>query len=146
MTFVSYFLWSLNRNDFLFLRFGTLKLKKTIESLPIDSLNNLYYICAGSSLFPLEYLRRCRSGLVTNSIFFCFLFLWSSLICLEGKSMTPLRGNAILFRSSQQLPRLRLRPSKGFLSWHGALLGPSTRLVRCFRNYRDTRTPSGVAR
>ena len=43
-------------------------------------------------------------------------------------------------------PRLRLRPSKGFLSWHGALLGPSTRLVRCFRNYRDTRTPPGVPR
>ena len=59
--------------------------------------------------------------------------------------MTPHRGNTILFRSSQQLPRLRLGPSKGFLSWHGALLGPSTRLVRCFRNYRDTRTLSGVS-
>ena len=37
-------------------------------------------------------------------------------ICLEGKSMTPHQGNTILFRSSQQLPRLRLGPSKGFLS------------------------------
>ena len=37
------------------------------------------------------------SGLVTNSIFFCFLFV-----------KTPHRGNTILFRSSQQLPRLRL--------------------------------------
>ena len=47
--------------------------------------------------------------------------------------MTPCRGDTIiLFRSSQQLPRLRL--------------GPLTRLVRCFRNYRDTRTQSGVAR
>ena len=49
-----------------------------------------------------------------------FLFLFpsceNSLICLEGKSMTPCRGNTILFRSSQQLPRLRLGPSKGFLS------------------------------
>ena len=44
--------------------------------------------------------------------------------------MTPHRVNTILLRSSKQLPRLRL--------------GPSTRLVRCFRNYRDTRTPSGV--
>ena len=44
--------------------------------------------------------------------------------------MTPRRGNAFLFRSSQQLPRLRLRPLKGFLIWHGALQGPSTRLVR----------------
>ena len=78
--------------------------------------------------------------------FYLFPFCENSLICLEGKSMTPHRGNTILFRSSQQLPRLRLGPSKGFLSCHGALLGPSTRLVRCFRNYRDTRTPSGVPR
>ena len=56
------------------------------------------------------------SGLATNSIFFCFLFVKKSLICLEGKSMTPHWGNAILFRSSQQLPRLRLGPSRGFLS------------------------------
>ena len=39
-----------------------------------------------------------------------------SLIRLEGKSMTPHRGNTIFFRSSQQLPRLRLGPSEGFLS------------------------------
>ena len=58
--------------------------------------------------------------------FFLFPFCENSLICLEGKSMPPGRGNTILFRSSQQLPRLRL--------------------VRCFRNYRDTRTPSGVLR
>ena len=56
------------------------------------------------------------SGLATNSIFFCFLICENSLICLEGKSMTPHRGNTILFRSSQQLPRLHYRPSKGFLS------------------------------
>ena len=55
-----------------------------------------------------------RSGHKLN--FFCFLFGEKSLICLEGKSMTPHRGNTILFRSSQQLPRLRLGPSKGFLS------------------------------
>ena len=48
-------------------------------------------------------------GLATNSIFSV------SFSCLEGKSMTPRRGN-ILFRSSQQLPRLCLGPSKGFLS------------------------------
>ena len=59
---------------------------------------------------------------------------------------TERRETPFLFRSSQELPRLRLGPTKGFLSWHGALLGPSTRLVRCFRNYRDTRTPSGVPR
>ena len=48
--------------------------------------------------------------------FFLLPFSENSLICLEGKSMTPHRGNTILFRSSQQLPRLRLGPSKGFLS------------------------------
>ena len=48
--------------------------------------------------------------------FFLFPFCENSLIYLEGKSMTPHRGKTILFRSSQQLPRLRLGPSKGFLS------------------------------
>ena len=48
--------------------------------------------------------------------FFLIPFCKNSLICLEGKSMTPQGGNTILFRSSQQLPRLRLGPSKGFLS------------------------------
>ena len=48
--------------------------------------------------------------------FFLFPFCENSLICLEGKLMTPHRGNTFLFRSSQQLPRLRLGPSKGFLS------------------------------
>ena len=55
-------------------------------------------------------------GLATNSIFFLFPFCKNSLICLEGKSMTPGWGNTILFRSSQHLPCLRLGPSKGFLS------------------------------
>ena len=55
------------------------------------------------------------AGLDTNS-FFLFPFCEKSLICLQGKSMTPHRGNTFLFRSSQQLPRLRLGPSKGFLS------------------------------
>ena len=60
------------------------------------------------------YLTVHKLGLNTNSIFFCFPFCKKSLICLEGKSMTPHRVNAILFRSSQQLPRLRVGPSKGF--------------------------------
>ena len=55
-------------------------------------------------------------GVATNLIFFLFPFCEKSLICLKGKSMTPHRGNTILFRSYQQLPRLRLGPSKGFLS------------------------------
>ena len=59
------------------------------------------------------------SGLVTN-FFSCFLLVKKSLICLEGRSMTSCRGDTILFCSSQQLPRLRLGPLKGFLSGHGA--------------------------
>ena len=55
-------------------------------------------------------------SLATNSIYFCFLFVKLIMICLEGKSMTPSWRNTILFRSSQQLPSLRLEVSKGFLS------------------------------
>ena len=39
-----------------------------------------------------------RTGLDNNSFFFCFLFVKKSLICLEGKSMTPLIGE-MLFSS-----------------------------------------------
>ena len=56
------------------------------------------------------------SGLATNSIFFCFNFYKKALICLESKSMTPRRGNTVLFCSSQQLPRLSVKPLKCFLS------------------------------
>ena len=78
---------------------------------------------------------------------FSVSFLWKIIDLRGGKINDPLVGEIlVLCSSSQQLPRLRLGPLKGFLSWHGALLRPSTRLVRCFRNYRDTRTPSGVAR
>ena len=34
----------------------------------------------------------------------------------------------------------RLGPSRGFFSWRSTLQGPSTRLVLCFWNYRETRT------
>ena len=55
--------------------------------------------------------------------------------------MTPCRGNTILFRSSQQLSRLRLGPSKGFFeltrrpSW--ALDSPRALLPELQR-YKDT--------
>ena len=54
-----------------------------------------------------------RSGHQLN--FFLSPFCENSLICLEGKSMTPHRGNTILFRSSQQLRCLPLKPLKVFL-------------------------------
>ena len=60
--------------------------------------------------------------------------------------MTPHRGNTMFFRSSQQLPCLRLGPLKGLFSRHGTLEGLLTRLVRFFPNYTDTRTPTGVQR
>ena len=68
----------------------------------------------------------CGKEVWTLIQFFLFPFFKKSLICLEGKSMTPCQGITILFRSSQQLLRLRL--------------------VRCFRNYRGTMKPSGVPR
>ena len=58
----------------------------------------------------------CQDQVWPLTHFSCFLFCEKSLICREGKSMTPHRGKTILFRSSQQLPHLRLRPLKGFLS------------------------------
>ena len=83
--------------------------------IPFISVAEVWWVWAGlcQALVPAT-LVTCRSGHKLN----CTLFPFSknSLICLEGKSMTPRRGNTILFRSSQQLPRLRLGPSKGFLS------------------------------
>ena len=90
--------------------------------------------------FPMLEWSFMTPGLATNSMFFCFHFVKKS-IGLKGKSMTPLWGKTFLFRSSQQLPCLRLTPLKGFLSLHSALQGP---LMRCFRNYRETKTSSGV--
>ena len=66
---------------------------------------------AGKILIEMEKPRSDHSLNV-----FLFPFCEKSLISLEGKSMTPHWGNTILFRSSQQLPGLRLGPSKGFLS------------------------------
>ena len=71
------------------------------------------------------------------SQFFLFPFSKTSLICLEGKSMIPIWETLHIFRSTQQLPRLRLGPFKGPRSTH---------LIHCFGNYRDTRTLSGVSR
>ena len=76
-----------------------------------------------------HYIKKCAGAVCT-----------SKLHESSRNSMTPHRRNTSLFRSSQQLPRLRLEPLKGFLSRHGAFQGTSTRLVRCFRNYKDTVT------
>ena len=82
------------------------------------SPGKLFSTCCGRVDTPLEWNGdpACPRGLDTNSI-----FVKKSLICLEDKSVTPHQGNTVLFRSSQQLPRLHLGPLKGFLSWHVAL-------------------------
>ena len=63
----------------------------------------------------LALIDSTSSGLATNS-FFSVSFK-KSFICLEGgKSMTPGWEMTIFFRSSQQLPCLRVRTLTGFLS------------------------------
>ena len=69
----------------------------------------------------------CQVWPITH--FFLFPFCEKSLICLEGKSMTTHRGNTILFRSSQQLPRLRLGPWRAFWADTAPFKGP--RLTSC---------------
>ena len=64
-------------------------------------------------------------GLANNSILFLLFFFWDkSLICLEDKSRIPPRSNTPLFRSSKQLPRLRLGPFEGLFEspQHATLL------------------------
>ena len=75
--------------------------------------------------------------------FFLISCCKKSLVCQEGKSMTPRQEKTYLLRFFQQLPRLCLRPLWGFLSWHGSLQGPSACFIGCFRNYRNTRTQPG---
>ena len=48
--------------------------------------------------------------------FFSVSFLLKIIDLPGGQINDPLSGKHFLFRSSQQLPRLRLRPLKGFLS------------------------------
>ena len=70
-------------------------------------------------------------GLANNSILFLLFFFWDkSLICLEDKSMIPPRSNTPLFRSSKQLPRLRLGPFEGLfeLAWRQTRLNT----LHCF--------------
>ena len=64
-----------------------------------------------------------------------------SLICLEGKSMTPHRET--LFSSVPPSNFLVSDPLKGFLSQHGALLGPSPHLSFAYKD-REPRTLEGL--
>ena len=75
--------------------------------------------------------------------FFLFTFYFKkSLICLDGKSMTPCQGgySCISFvpPSNSLVSDWTLGGLFELTQWH--FKGPRPRLVCCFRNYRDTRT------
>ena len=88
------------------------EVRETIDQV----LKDIGIAPVGSVLDSMDRLPASTGPASTNSIFFCFLFVKKLLTCLEGKLMTPHRGQTILCSSSQQLPRLRLGPLKGFLS------------------------------
>ena len=83
----------------------------------------------------------CQSWLQVwplTQFFSCFLFVKTLNDPSSGKHY-----------SLPFLPATPLSPSQtleGLFELTRALIGPSTRLVRCFRNYRDSRTLSGVLR
>ena len=55
--------------------------------------------------------------------------------------MTPHQGNIILFRSSQQFPRVHLGPLKVFLAYTAPFKGPqlaSRALLPELQRYKDT--------
>ena len=59
--------------------------------------------------------------------------------------MTPHQGNTILLRSSQQLPQLYI-PVTSYKVYNPAgQLYLQEPLLRCFRNFRDTRVPPGLS-
>ena len=82
-----------------------------------------------------------RSGLATNSIILCLLFVKKiNVLPGDGKLMTPCRVKTYVFRSSQQLPHPRLGPLKGSWSRHRALQGPLT----CFQTTEKQGHREGV--
>ena len=68
-----------------------------------------------------------------------------SLICSPGKSMTPCRYSLLFLPATRSSPSQTLEGVFEELTRRTSIR-PLTHLVRCFRNYRDTRTPSGVPR
>ena len=102
----------------------------------------LHYLHSSQSLL---FSSECQVWPLTQ-FFFCFLFVKNHWFAWRANHWPLIGENTILCSSSQQLPRLCLGPELTRRRSRAlALLGLSTRLVRCFRNYRDTRTLSGVA-
>ena len=78
--------------------------------------------------------------LLTQLLYVYFLY---EIIDLSGGQMyDPLVGETLFY--FVPLSNSFVSVSEGFLSWHSALQEPPSRLMRCFWNYRETRTPSGV--
>ena len=102
------------------------EVRETIDQV----LKDIGIAPVGSVLDSMDRLPASTGPASTNSIFFCFLFVKKPFDFPSCKSITPSQRNTILFRSSQQLPCLRL--------------GPLTCLVHCCWSYRDMRTPSSV--
>ena len=97
----------------------------------VDDYSNLL-------VFAVQNMRNTHLQVWPLPQFFLFPSCEKSLICLEGKSMTPHRGKTILFRSSQQLPLLRLGPSKGFLRCPSRTLDSPRALLPELQRYKDT--------
>ena len=76
-----------------------------ILNLVLDAIDKMNVITGQGILSAL-------AGLATNSLYLVSFFVKNSLICLEGKSILM----PFLFHFSQQLPRVRLKPLKGWLS------------------------------
>ena len=76
-------------------------------------------------------------GLTSYSTFFLLpLFCVESIICLEGKINNPSSGKYFLSSVPPISLCHHLGLLKGFSSWKSVLWGPSTSLLRCFRNHR----------
>ena len=110
------------------------------------SSEHLYYWLTGLaqvSLGEMTLINRTStgSGLATNTIFFLFPFLYKIIDLPGGHINDPSSGNHSSF------PLLPATPSSPSRTLEGLFeLTQHPHLMRCFRNYRDTMTLSGVPR
>ena len=70
--------------------------------------------------------------------FFCLLFLKNHWFAWQTNDPSSWEKLFYFVPPSNSLVSV-LKLFKGFLSWHSALQGPLTRLLRCFRNCREKR-------
>ena len=89
--------------------------------------------CFGIAAVNKTYVAYAAISLVVevNSVF----LHGRQLLKFAGKTHTTVRFINFSYRIFSRIFEL---------TYTAGIQGPSTRLVRCFRNYIDTRTPSGV--